>query len=328
MTRPGTSRLALLALAILVSFSLTASADVKGSFTRTLKVTGPAEVQVTTGSGDISIREGSGDTVTVIGRISAGTSWLEGGPSPEEKVKRLEAEPPITQNGNMISIGRIEDKDLRRNVSISYEITLPAGTKLDSQTGSGDQYIDANVGPLRAQTGSGNIKVQRVGGEARVSTGSGDVRIDAVKGRLYASTGSGNVEARQVEGGLVAETGSGDVTYEQTSPGDVSAKTGSGNIKLRNVVGGVDAHTGSGDITVDGTPKGGWEIHTGSGNINLDVPQGSQFDVNARSSSGDITINHPMLVQGLIKRNRVQGKVGNGGALLSLETGSGSINIR
>jgi hypothetical protein len=38
-------------------------------------------------------------------------------------------------------------------------------------------------------------------------------------------------------------------------------------------------------------------------------------------------MNRPVTVQGILKRNRVEGKVGNGGPLLSLHTGSGDIRI-
>src|SRR4030095_6287823 len=131
-----------------------------------------------------------------------------------------------------------------------------------------------------------------------------------------------------VKSGLEAETGSGDIEYDQTQGGDVAARTGSGNIRLRNVKGGVGASTGSGDVTVEGEVLGAWEVGTGSGNINLRVPAQSNFDVKAWSSSGSVTIDQPVTMQGTMRRNRVEGKVGSGGALLSLHTGSGDINIR
>ena len=39
------------------------------------------------------------------------------------RVRRIEANPPIEQNGNSIRIGQMRDDDLYRNVSISYEVT-------------------------------------------------------------------------------------------------------------------------------------------------------------------------------------------------------------
>jgi DUF4097 and DUF4098 domain-containing protein YvlB len=284
-------------------------------------------VEIHTGSGNIRVRQGEASKVTVYARIKARENWLGNEISASEKVKRIEADPPIKQTGNMITIGKIEDRELRRNVSIDYEVTVPAQTKLLTETGSGDQEITNINGPLRAETGSGNVTASGITGDARLSTGSGDVRLENVGGWLYAKTGSGNITARNVKSGLDAETGSGDIEYDQTQGGNVSARTGSGSIRLRNIKGGLDASTGSGDVTVDGEALGAWDVKTGSGNINLRVPAQSNFDVKAWSSSGDVSVDHPITMQGTFKRNRIEGKVGTGGVLLSLHTGSGDIRI-
>ncbi|HUQ50232.1 MAG TPA: DUF4097 family beta strand repeat-containing protein, partial [Terriglobales bacterium] len=247
--------------------------------------------------------------------------------SASEKVKRIEANPPVEQRGDIIVIGKIDDPELRKNVSISYEITVPADSKLRTQSGSGDIDVAGVNGTLRASTGSGNVNAKQIGNEVRVNTGSGDVRLDAVKGRVYATAGSGNVQAYAVSGGFYGQTGSGDITFEQNTSGDVTVKTGSGNIRAKYVKGGLDAHTGSGDIEVDGEAKGDWNVSAGSGNISLRLPQNSAFTVDARSSSGQVSVNHPVTIQGTVKRNRLQGKVGAGGVLLSLESGSGNIRI-
>src|SRR5262249_222034 len=102
----------------------------------------------------------------------------------------------------------------------------------------------------------------------------------------------------------------------------------SGSIKLKGVRGGVEAGTGSGDVEVDGDPKGAWDVHTGSGTVELRIPSQASFDINADSSSGEVSIDHPVTIQAKIKRNHREGKVGSGGALLTLRTGSGDIRIR
>ena len=74
----------------------------------------------------------------------------------EEKIKRLEANPPIQQSGNDIRIGHIDDPELRRNVSISYDVTVPATTELRVETGSGNQTVEGIQGPLEVTAGSGS----------------------------------------------------------------------------------------------------------------------------------------------------------------------------
>src|SRR3954469_19447440 len=88
-----------LSVIVLLSLSLAvpAFADSQGQFDRTLKVTGAPDIEVSTGSGDIKITTGDTSTVHVVGHIRASnmSSWFGGGGSSEEKIKRLETNPPI-----------------------------------------------------------------------------------------------------------------------------------------------------------------------------------------------------------------------------------------
>ena len=107
---------ALLLVMLAAAPSFAADITAEGSFERTLKVSGPVNLDVTTGSGRINVRAGEPGTVRVLGTIRAGTGWHIDRPEAEAKVRRLEANPRIEQNGNVVRIGRIEDEDLRRNV--------------------------------------------------------------------------------------------------------------------------------------------------------------------------------------------------------------------
>jgi DUF4097 and DUF4098 domain-containing protein YvlB len=318
--------LAALTLPVILAISAYAH-TVEGSFTRSLKVTGTVDLTVTTGSGNIDVRTGDATSVRVRGIIRAHDNWQISTEEAERKVRALEANPPIEQNGNIIRIGHIEDPALRRNVSISYELVVPVETRITSDTGSGDQSLVGVRGPAKAQTGSGNVKVSRVTDVVRAQTGSGDIVLDAIKAVVYAETGSGNIQAGGIEGGFVASTGSGDVKLGQTASGPVNIETGSGNIEAGGVQGALHAHTGSGDITVDGKTLGDWKLDTGSGNITLRLPAQAAFDLYAHTGSGDITMAREITVQGKIGRHELRGKVGGGGVLVDLGTGSGDIHI-
>lgn len=295
-----------------------------GSFDRTLQVSGPVDLDVTSGSGNIKVHSG-GNSVHVYARIRARGSTF--GMSGSEKIKKLEANPPIEQQGNTIHIGKIDDRELRRNVSIDYDVTVPPQTKVTSQTGSGDQEIDGLQLAVNAQTGSGNVTVGDIGAAVHAKSGSGNLKIDGVKGSLDAETGSGNIRASAVAGAVIVETGSGTIEVEQVAAGDVRAEAGSGNVRLRGIQGGLKAQTGSGDITVNGDPTGDWRVGAGSGNIDLKVPSKASFNIDAETSSGSLKVNHQITTQGTFSRNHVQGKVGNGGVLVELHTGSGDIHV-
>jgi hypothetical protein len=298
-----------------------------GQFDRTLQVTGPVELDVRTGSGDIDVRTGDVSTVRVHGTIKATDRWFTGGGEVERNIRYLESNPPIEQHGNIIKIGRIEDRELQRHISISYEVVVPVETSLRTGTGSGNQSIEGIRGPLEASLGSGNLKVSDLGDRVRASTGSGNIRVETVKGDLQASTGSGSIHASGVAGGLRASTGSGEVTLEQAAPGDVDVNTGSGSVHLRGVHGGVRAQTASGNITVEGEGSGSWRLGTASGGVSVRLPAQQGFTLHARTVSGNIHTAREMTIQGTFSKRDLTGKVGDGGFLLEVSTVSGDIRI-
>lgn len=317
-------------VALLLVLSSAAWAAVEGSFDRTLKVSGHVDLDVQSGSGNITVHPGDSSSVVVKGRIRVSESWFGGGGlSAEEKVKRIEQNPPIEQNGNSLRIGHLQDEALRNNISISYDISVPKDTSVQAHAGSGDEHISDINGPVRANSGSGNITLNAIGSEVRANAGSGDLVISNVQGRAYTETGSGNIKATGIAGGFDARAGSGDITFEQAASGSVRAETGSGNIHLRNVEGGVEAGAGSGDVEVEGKIASDWRIHTGSGEVEVKLPSDARFNINARSSSGsvDLGTNHPVTMQGALKRNHIEGTVNGGGTMLDVSTGSGTIRV-
>ena len=312
--------------AVLIMSANHAVAAARGDFSRTLQVSGPVNLDITTGSGDINIRVGNSNQVQVTGHIQA-SNWFGGGLGAEDKVKRIQDNPPIQQSGSDIRIGHIDDPELRRNVSISYELVVPAETQLHSQTGSGSQSISGINGIVEVNSGSGNLRIANIGNTLRAETGSGDMEIDQVRGSVRAHAGSGSIRAMGIGGGFEANTGSGHITMEQTAPGSVRADTGSGGMELRGIRGSLEAKAGSGDVRADGEPTGGWTVHTGSGDVELRFPSNASFDVDARTSSGSISVNQPVTMQGSLGHKHIQGKVRNGGVPVEVETGSGDIRI-
>src|SRR5512146_1914714 len=302
----------LLLSALVAVFFLTtvAFASEDGRFERTLKVTGVPQVEVSTGSGNISVHQGDNASIRVIGHIHAGHGWFTGG-NVMDRVHRIEANPPIQQTGNLIHIGRIDDPELRRNISIDFEVWVPHETTLKANSGSGDVTIDNLKSMLTVSTGSGNVKVAQNDGDVRANTGSGDVILDGI---------SGNVNG---------ETGSGNITLAMTGPGTVRLGTGSGDVTARNVKGGLRIHTGSGNVTADGDVTSDWNMETGSGDVRIQLPQTARFDLAAQTGSGDLRINRQITMNGgTTDKHRMRGKVNGGGPLVELHTSSGNIELR
>src|SRR6188474_1968265 len=79
----------------------------EGMFERTLTVGGPVTLDIRTGAGNIDIHSGPANSIRVVGRVRAGRSWFNG--DVEERIRRIEAMPPITQNGDAVRLGPLED---------------------------------------------------------------------------------------------------------------------------------------------------------------------------------------------------------------------------
>jgi DUF4097 and DUF4098 domain-containing protein YvlB len=310
---------------ILVCLQPALAAASEGSFQRTLQVTGPVNLDLATGSGSINVRTGSSSQVEVTGRIKV-TNWFGG--DAEERVKRIEANPPIQQSGNDIRIGHINDTELLHNISISYDLVVPAETQLRSHTGSGSQSVEGLRKQIEIEAGSGSLKISDIDDTVRAETGSGEISVDRVKENVRTKAGSGSIRATDIAGGFEGQTGSGHITLEQTASGSVHADTGSGGMELRGVRGSLEAEAGSGTISAEGNPTGAWTVHSGSGNIRLKLASDAAFDLEAHTSSGSISVSQPVTVQGSMGRKELRGKVHGGGVPVEVNTGSGNIEIQ
>jgi Putative adhesin len=253
-----------------------------GTFDKTLHVSGAVILDISTGSGYIHVSPGSANEVHVIGHVH-GSSW--GWSS--DRVSDVVNNPPIEQLGNIINIGKHQHLT---NVSIDYDITVPKGTQLQAQTGSGDLHLLNLDGSVKAGTGSGDVEGSGLSGRVSLETGSGDIRAD----------------------------------FRQAT--DVKAQTGSGSIRLHNVQGSLVAGTGSGDLEVGGTPSGGWKLETGSGSVILDTGS-AHFTLDASTGSGNVHSDPPLTTHGSVEHHHVVGDVNGGGPTVRVETGSGDITI-
>ena len=274
---------------LMSSVSIARPSAIKGSFERSLRVGGPVDLDVSTGSGDITIRPSAAGAVRISGKIQAHDNW--GDSNAEKKVRYLEQNPPIEQDGNHIRIGRLEDRELTRNVSIDYEIEVPVETQVSSNTGSGEVSVEGIRGPVKATSGSGDLKL------------------------------------RSLQSDVTLKTGSGNVSLEEISGGRVEVETGSGGVELRHLRCAMRVHTGSGNISAEGELTGDWTLHAGSGGITVRLPSETGFDLDAHTGSGEIHTDLPITVQGSIGRGELRGKVKGGGARLELRTGSGDITV-
>lgn len=313
-----------LAAAVSLAAAGPVTAQAEGSFERTLKVTGPVDLEIRSGSGSIRVTPGPADSVRISARIRSGRFWFSGNAA--DRIREIERNPPIEQSGNSIRVGYETDRSLFRNISISYDVTVPSRTTVDARTGSGAVDVGDLEGAVEAHSGSGSIAIGRVAGPVVATTGSGAIDVCGAQG-LEARAGSGSIKATGIAGAVTAHSGSGAVRVDHVGRGDLDVSSSSGHVTVTGIDGAARISSSSGGVDVEGRPSGPWDIRSSSGSVVLRVPKDAPFELDARASSGGIDVSHPVTVSGRLDRRHVQGQVRGGGPRVAVRTSSGGIRI-
>jgi Toastrack DUF4097 len=156
----------------------------------------------------------------------------------------------------------------------------------------------------------------RPGSEGRMNTQNNDVQVRFTVRvpagvTLIGKTVNGEVEATRLNGDVALSTVNGSVTFSTTGGGRASTVNGS----IRGEMGRADW-------------SNALEMKTVNGSITLTLPSTLSTDVKASTVNGDITTDFPMTVTGRISRRKLEGTIGGGGRLLSLDSVNGSITLK
>ena len=287
--------------------------------TRTFR--GGQELQLANISGDIVITRGGGNEIGVeIVKTARGRDDAD----LKELLQLVEVE--VVERNNRIEVRTRypQGDEMRRNnrrnvnVSVSYNVTAPAGARVRATSISGSITARDIRGDVSAESVSGTVRIINGGRVASAKSISGDVEVteSEIDGSLNASTASGSVllrkvKARQVEVGSI----SGDVVIEDVDAAQVEGQTVSGSVRF----GGALARGGR------------YELTSHSGTVTATLTGNAGFEVEATSFSGSIRSDFSFASSGDAVRGRwrrsVRGVVGDGSAFLELTTFSGSIII-
>ena len=293
-------------------------------FERTLAVSGPATLDVSTMRGTIEITAGDPGRIVVAGAVTVRIGWNV--PSDAVAIaQRIAANPPVTQEASTVRLRAPVDPVEQRAVTVNYQVRVPPDTRVITVTDSGATTVDGVHGPVEVRTQSSAIELMRLGKDVAVKTGSGAVSVDGA-GDLRISTGSSAVTARNVSGALHVRTESGAVNAWLIGGGDVDVHTGSSAMELQGVKGGLTASTRSGRIVVSGKPQAPWQVTTGSSAVDVTFEAASALTVDATTGSGSVKVDGGD-VHGTVSKGRVSGTIGGGGPLVRVSSRSGSIRL-
>lgn len=160
-----------------------------------------------------------------------------------------------------------------------WTVTVPAGTKVDFASASGDASIKGVKKHISAKAASGDITIYDCAGGLEIKSASGDLKVDKAKGDMSVKTASGDIEMDDVSGSFKVKSASGDIQVKGvafTGASEIEAVSGEVEVLLAKG-NSYDLHLGtvSGDIVLDynGNPvKGYFVFKAMKNNIKSDVP--------------------------------------------------------
>jgi DUF4097 and DUF4098 domain-containing protein YvlB len=267
--------------------------DSQGHITRDEKrftVSGMPDVHLTTFDGAIEIRSGADGEVRL--------EIEKRGPS-EEEIKKIQVD--VKQDGNRI------DVDVRKpNREVVFGFGMSPTAKLI--------VTMPKTGNVVARSGDGSIRIERVNGRLDLHTGDGSIKADSIGGDVTLQTGDGSVTLNGITGRLDLQTSDGSVTVAG-APEIARVHTGDGSITFR-------AESGV-------AMKDDWSFTTGDGSVSLYLP--TDFSAELDASTGDGAVHSELNVSGNSddrEHRSLRGQLGQGGKLLKVRTGDGSIRLR
>ncbi|MCH8569110.1 MAG: DUF4097 domain-containing protein [Balneolales bacterium] len=273
--------------------------------TEIFRVTGPVRLDVSTTGGHIDVIKGSSSEVQVRLIVRQGYSFWGGSNFRPEDYKII-----IEQDGNAITavVERLRQSSRGGNQpSFSFEISVPAETSTD------------------LRTSGGHITIKGIEGNQQVRTSGGHLTFSDMAGVVNARTSGGHINISNFSGKLESLTSGGHITLENIR-GEVEVRTSGGNIRADRLEGSFSASTSGGNISCSVINQiSGLSLRTSGGNIRASVPANIDYNLNLRGSS--VNVVNMNNFSGTTERNRVIGKIGDGGHAIDLSTSGGSVML-
>ena len=157
------------------------------------------------------------------------------------------------------------------------------------------------------RTTDGSVTGARLGGDIQIRSGDGSIRIEEATGTLDLETDDGSV-------GVDAK------------PSILRLKTGDGAVRVT--------------LATDTVMTDNWDITTSDGSVVVTLPGLFNAELDAETSDGAVRTNHPLLGddrddrgdgedrdERRERRRTLRSKIGDGGKLLKIRSGDGTIRI-
>jgi DUF4097 and DUF4098 domain-containing protein YvlB len=170
-----------------------------------------------------------------------------------------------------------------RTGSVEVAVELPAGSRLDAETGVGDLHTEGQLGECRFKTGYGTLRIDRTG-PVVIRSGSGVVDVDHIGGDAEIKAGNGAVNVRRVDGAATVKASNGSVWVGEAG-GPLKATSSNGTVSVDRSDADLTARTANGSLRIGQLGQGEVGLDTAAGSIEFGVPEGTAvwLDLNTRA---------------------------------------------
>jgi hypothetical protein len=186
-------------------------------------------------------------------------------------------------------------------------VAVPRSANISATSGDGSIRAEAIDGRIVLRTTDGSVTGTRLGGDIQVRSGDGSIRIDHATGKLDLETDDGSIGV-------------------EAKPTVLRLRTGDGSVRVT--------------VEPDTVMADNWEITTSDGSVVVTLPGLFNAEIDAETSDGSVRTNHPLLDDGRDerrdgeegddrreRRRTLRAKIGDGGRILKVRSGDGTIRI-
>jgi len=276
--------------------------------------------------GDIRLSRSEDDRLRVKARKRV---WAATAADATREAEALSVQPRREGSTVYLGVRRVEGR-----VRVDMDVLVPDGVAVVLDVAKGDVRVEGLHGRVEVHVARGDVTLRDVDGDVHLDVKSGDIVAGVVRGKVSGRVLNGDVDATEC-GGVTLDIVNGDVSLRQVA-GDVDIEAKNGDIEVESVQGrSIRARALSGDVqvTVPILPDGGAiNGETMSGDVEIRLPSDARATIDAATMSGEINCMLPLqdraADRGTLRRRTLRGVLNGPGAVITLRTASGDIEIR
>lgn len=188
-------------------------------------------------------------------------------------------------------------KSLSYSAGVDYELWVPRGAAVRTESTSGDIRIEERYNCVQAHTVSGDIELTSIWGDIDIGTTSGNIHTENTKGTIIARSISGDIKILGAKGAArTMKTVSGDIFVELEEIDEAASQ-----MNFKSIF----------------------------GDIEFFLPPDAQADIDVGTVSGKISTDFEITIRGTIEIGReLQVTIGGGSVSIELKTTSGDITLK